>query len=64
MPDITMCTGVGCNKKDTCYRFTATPSGWQSYFCVSPIDQDGNCESYWEVQKSVVKTEDKAQKNG
>lgn len=59
-----MCTGNGCSKKDTCYRFTATPGHWQSYFCVPPIDKDGNCDMYWEVQESVVNTENKAQKNG
>ena len=65
MPDITMCTGNGCSKKNTCYRFTAKPSQYmQSYFCEPPIDKDGNCDAYWEVQESVANTQEEAQKNG
>jgi hypothetical protein len=26
MPDITMCNGVGCEIKEICYRYKATPS--------------------------------------
>ena len=31
MPDITMCNSQTCNRKDECYRFTATPCQAQSY---------------------------------
>jgi hypothetical protein len=31
MPDLAMCKGGGCPMRDNCYRFTATPSGRQSY---------------------------------
>jgi len=32
MPDISMCAnGVNCERKSKCYRFTAFPSGLQSY---------------------------------
>jgi len=43
MPDITMCTGknvnnITCPRKDTCYRYTATPSQYrQSYFVTAPL---------------------------
>lgn len=47
MPDITMCEGTGCPAKESCYRFTATPSEFrQSYFVEPPI-KDGKCEYYW-----------------
>ena len=50
MPDISMCTGSGCSKKKTCYRFTAKPSPYrQSYFGGSPVREDGECEYYWET---------------
>lgn len=26
MPDISMCHGVGCAERDTCYRHVATPN--------------------------------------
>ena len=46
MPDITMCPGTGCPYKETCYRYTAKPSDWQSYFSIPPI-KDGKCDMYW-----------------
>ena len=45
MPDITMCKGVGCEAKITCYRYTAKPSYMQSYFLETP-DINGGCEYY------------------
>ena len=39
MPDITMCSGIGCPIKKLCRRFTATPdSCWQAYFVSVPYD--------------------------
>ena len=41
MPDITMCNGVGCEAKHTCYRYTAKPNEYrQSYFLETPKDGD------------------------
>jgi len=46
MPDITMCTGEGCEARFTCYRFTAKPNEYrQSYFKGVP-DINGGCEYY------------------
>jgi hypothetical protein len=45
MPDISMCNGDGCEAKHTCYRFTAKPSEYQSYFKPTPIENSG-CEYY------------------
>lgn len=37
MADITMCKGLGCNKKRECYRFTAKPNEFrQAYFTGTP----------------------------
>lgn len=46
MPDISMCRGEGCPKKDQCYRYTAKPTpGRQSYLAVPPFDhKTGSCE--------------------
>ena len=41
MPDITMCSGVGCPWKERCYRHTAIASNWQSWFSVVPWDGVG-----------------------
>jgi len=46
MPDITMCPGTGCPHKEKCYRFTAKPSDYQSYFMTPPI-KEGKCDMYW-----------------
>jgi hypothetical protein len=45
-PDIAKCLGTNCPYKETCYRYTAKPSDWQSYFSVPPI-KDGKCDYYW-----------------
>ena len=46
MPDIIMCPGAGCNKKDTCYRHTATPTKpYQVQVQQAPED----CKSYWPI---------------
>jgi hypothetical protein len=46
MPDITLCSGLNCPLKDTCYRYTAKADEyWQSYFEVPPYDDE--CEYYW-----------------
>lgn len=50
MADITMCNGKGCDKKESCYRFTAKPSKYQSQFVEPPI-QNGECEEYWPNEK-------------
>lgn len=49
MADITMCEDKECPFKETCYRFTATPSEYrQSYFKNSPYNSYNlNCEDYW-----------------
>lgn len=48
MTDICKCKGIGCNKKDTCFRYLATDSEYQSYV----IMEDANkCTIYWHVSK-------------
>lgn len=36
-PDITMCSGKGCPLKDSCYRYTAPRSEYQSFFLSPPF---------------------------
>ena len=49
MADITMCNGDMCAKKETCYRYTAPASDYQSFFVASPINMlTGECKEYWE----------------
>jgi len=37
MSDLTKCTGEGCIRKESCERFTAKASYWQSYFEKPPF---------------------------
>jgi hypothetical protein len=43
MADVTMCTNGECPLKESCYRFRAVPSHWQSF---SHFDGGDNCEYY------------------
>ena len=53
MPDICMCSGKDCPKKDSCYRHTAEPHPYrQSYFMNPPMDKETKeCEHYWKVKE-------------
>ena len=59
MPDIAMCWGDNCPIKETCYRFTATPSKWrQSYFAETPIKEDNTCDHFmkiWDKPKELMR---------
>lgn len=59
MPDITMCPGNDCVQKESCYRFMATPSEYQSYFVYAPFKEDGTCDHYWEIVKPKADKEKK-----
>ncbi len=50
MADITMCGNESCPIKMNCYRYTATPNEYQSYFMGMPLlkeDQQG-CVEFWD----------------
>jgi len=50
MADISMCDGVDCPQKESCYRFKAIPSKHQqAYFLggTAPRNQEGICVYYW-----------------
>jgi hypothetical protein len=54
MADITKCSGDGCPKKETCFRFTAEADPrWQSMFVQPPLE-DGICEMYWGVDAKYI----------
>ena len=52
--DITMCTGEKCPLKQICYRHTAKPSRFQSYFAKAPVN-DGKCKYFWRVEPKKCK---------
>jgi hypothetical protein len=58
MPDITMCLGNECSIRNYCFRFTATPSGRQS-FSDFRCKEDGKCDNFlqdFRVEKPVHKS--------
>lgn len=50
MADISKCDGKDCPLKETCYRYTAPDSGWQSY--LEPTKRGKDCEHYWPVNET------------
>lgn len=49
MPDISMCAnGHSCELRNSCYRYTAKSSLYQSY--ISPPTPGKDCKYYWEEQ--------------
>ena len=47
MPDIAMCHNNTCLKRQTCYRFTATPNKHsQAYAGFKETITTGGCENY------------------
>lgn len=56
MPDITMCNGEDCPIKDTCYRFKAKASSYQSFFSGQPYEVDlggefTGCNYHWKMDE-------------
>jgi len=52
MADITKCSGIGCDLKDNCYRFTAKASEFrQAYFFNVPIKENQTCNYYWKTNE-------------
>lgn len=45
MPDISMCKNNKCPLNETCYRYVATPSSYQTY---SDFQYKDGCDYYWE----------------
>ena len=62
MPDIAKCSNDSCPSKDTCYRFTSTPSPFrQSYQDFKYHPGTGKCDHYWndveykrEIQEKII----------
>lgn len=48
MSGISKCSGENCPLKETCKRFTSTPSLVQSYINFKYNKEQKNCEFYYE----------------
>lgn len=47
MPDITMCRGNGCELKDNCYRYKATPNDFRQSWFFKPPFTGSSCDYFW-----------------
>ena len=53
MADITMCIGMGCEKRNNCYRYTAiSDSDWQSYSDFAEQCNKNDYEFFYEIPLS------------
>jgi hypothetical protein len=51
MPDISMCKGGSCPRKQDCYRYRAIPTSQrQAYFARPPVQTDGSCGHFAELR--------------
>lgn len=65
MADITMCRGTKCPKKDTCFRYTATPdSQRQSYFIEAPYGKVIGWDCMYYVPTEVTGTDSGCARHG
>ena len=61
--DITKCKGTDCSLKESCYRYTAKPDDYQSWFTEPPI-KDNKCDMYWgENAEYILETVKRHNKN-
>jgi hypothetical protein len=59
MPDIAMCKGDNCPMKEDCYRYTAKPNSYQSYFTSIPFDaMYRECEHFWDNKERAFYNKD------
>lgn len=47
MPDISKCKNNFCPSRVNCYRFTSTPSEFQSYSSFKPDENEDKCSYFW-----------------
>jgi len=50
MPDITKCLGEGCQKKYSCFRYSANANIYQSYFIETPT-KNNECEYFIHIER-------------
>lgn len=64
MVDISMCRGIGCDKRNSCYRHRAVPSPhWQSY--MQPNEVGDACKWYQPLMiGDVIRPEVKEEADG
>jgi hypothetical protein len=50
MPDITKCNGEGCEIKEICFRYKATPNKFGQSYLYNPPNKGLECNYYWEIK--------------
>lgn len=53
MVDIAMCNRRDCKDKNTCFRYLAFPSEYQTYIILDILEPDKDvCSHYWRCRNS------------
>ena len=48
--DSVKCDGIGCPRKEKCYRYVVESTSWQSWFSAPPLCED-DCEDFIDVNE-------------
>ncbi len=48
MSDINMCLNKECAKRASCYRFTALVNEYRQSYADFKLDENGECEDFWD----------------
>lgn len=52
MPEITKCSGVFCQVRESCYRYTAPPSArqmWCAFYAADSFKRETGCDHMWRL---------------
>lgn len=48
-----MCGGEGCAKAMDCYRHRAEPNPYRQSYFSPPVNESGECEYFWPIEKGA-----------
>ena len=59
MSDITMCSGIGCDMADNCYRKQALANPLRQSYFLNPPFKDGKCIEFikMDIEEKIEKRE-------
>lgn len=57
MADITKCNSEECPLRQSCYRYTAPKSNYQSVFVIPPYNKETkSCDEFWQIKNKTNET--------
>lgn len=52
MPDITKCSGINCEVRESCYRYTVPRSevqSWAAFYATDSFKRETGCDYMWRL---------------